>query len=912
MTAAAAQLDVSIATDELPSGISFILLQHYTDLKLHFQCGLSYSIEGLRIDSGTPELLFLTSLSDKAMVKRFHKDFESCASDPAEALRAIDSHISDDYYYARFSPLAPSLYRKFVHDRPYIGGSEGLTMLANQLPPVLHRDRVELLEILRAAASLCEAVSLLHNRQILHNNINPHISYWLHDSVVLRGRCLTNILSDQGREVLEEEAWGQNLLPYLSPESSGRISLQPDFRSDVYSVGCTIYELLVGRPPLIAGDMLSFIHRHLTITPEPIHKLSPELPEELSYILAKCMEKSPDSRYQSIAGLKYDLEDFCMKMSEDTLKTFRIGTLDDLMRFKVTQSLCGRDRELAVLKHAWERVTETSNTAVVVLSGPSGIGKSQLIDELVQNSNAALFASAKYQQHRQGLPYKVLFEALQNLVRQVLSNNQREVRKWRLKLLERADLVSVIAENVPEIRLLLGDTEVEELAAAVPHEVKRRIHAAFVYTLRILAKDRSLIFVQDDIQWAGHGEIELIAEIATNVPNLMLLLAQRYMSSSDQTSFAVDTLRAIEVAVTEIELGNLSEDDVCEIVERTLNEEKSSNLAILARFVHAKTDGNPFFVTQMLQHLYRSGKIYFHIPNRRWRFDLKGIASDSLSPDIIEMIISQMKNLAQPMQTMLVSAAALGQERFSSEVLSCVLGQSLEDTRTQMRLAVDHNIFKIATDHDGIIVSSSTNSPELFAFLHDRTQEAAYALASPDNQAEVHHNIACNMLDRGPNLSELHESEIFVLANQLNRCMGIQSPTEREHALECNILAGRAALNVGDTSSALYYLQVAEHISEKHQNDLDTRLRIRFASIDARFASNAYQQVLELVKITRPHCETPKNITRLCLSELQAYTALGQLERAIEVGFAGLNSLQMPVPATDTVAEAFTVSPQHL
>lgn len=797
----------------LPIDVQSLLLQDYAGLSVQFQCGSWFSIEGLRIDSQATELIEITSLNNLEMVTRVRKDFESCAGDPTNPLRAIDSHISGNHYFARFSASGQSLYRKFVHSRPYIGGEEGLDMLKQDLVPLIHRDRAGLLEVLQAGISLCQAVQKLHDRHILHNNINPHVCYWIH-GVVLRGRCLTNTLFNNNAEPIEDEgaSCGQNLLPYLSPEASGRVDQKPDFRSDIYSVGCTLYELLIGRPPLTATDMLTYIHRHLTMRPEQIHKLSPVLPSEISAVLSKCLEKSADLRYQSIAGLKFDLEALHAMVQDNTLDQFKLGSLDDLLRFEVSKELCGRDKEVAMLQQTWQQVTQSTNSAVVIISGPSGIGKSQLIRTLLEKSDQALFAGSKYHQYRRGLPFQVLFEAMQHLVRQILSQNQRDIRSWRNKLLKRPELVFLIAENVPEIKSLLGELDPKQTAKTVPHEARRRLHAAFVFVLTIFAQNRGLIIFQDDIQWAGPGEMELIAEIALEVPHMLLILARRPTDVDDHISSAIGPIKAANNPVIEMELGNLTEQDVCTLIERTLHKQKSTEMTMLARFIHDRTGGNPFFTSQMLETLHRNNKIYYDIPARRWRFDIKAMSSDSLSLNIIEMITRQMKSLAQPVQSMLITAAALGQESFSSDLLCRALGQTLEETRSQMHLAMDHNILRPSLDLSSLSDLSQKPGQELFGFLHDRTQEAAYALASPQMQAQVHHKIACNIRDQFVSLEDCDEGQMFVLANQFNLCMDILSVQERVVSLDCNLIAGRAALEAGDASSALYYFRVAEYV----------------------------------------------------------------------------------------------------
>lgn len=735
-----------LAKTILPSDVQSLLSQDYSELNVQFQCGSSFSVEGLRSDTGDLEFIEVTSLNNIAMGRRLRKDFEHCASDPSNALKAIDSHVSGNHYFARFLASGQSLYRKFVHSRPYIGGEEGLDMLNHDLSPILHRDKAQLLQILLAGISICEAVLKLHEENTLHNSINPHICYWLH-GVVLRGRCLTNTLSDDNAERTEDDttSYVQNILPYLSPEATGRVDQKPDFRSDIYSIGCTIFELLVGRPPFIASDMLTYLHRHLTSKPVAVSELSTSIPQPVSDVLAKCLEKSSALRYQTVVGLKYDLEALHAMLQSDNLGDFKIGSLDEQLRFEIAKSLCGRDAELGLLRRTWKQVTASTISAIIVISGPSGIGKSQLIGKLLEESDQAPFAGSRYQQYGRGLPFQALVEAMQNLVRQVLSHSRSDFRYLRQQLLQQPSLVSVLADKVPEIKSFNGDISLdhEKNLEATPQEVRSRLHSAFVFVLQKFAQKRGLILFQDDSQWAGSDDMDVINDIALQVPNLLLILARRPADVEDHISPALHKLRARAVLIIEITLGNLTVEDIQLMVEKSLHRVSSSDLRILARFVHDRTNGNPFLSMKMLEALHRNRKIYFDLEERQWRFDIRAVSTESLSLGLIDMITRQMRSLSYSVQTMLMTAAALGQESFNLNLLSQALDETLEETRAQIQIALDHNILRSTDDGTS---EQSTSTPQEFSFLHERTQEAAYALASASEQAKIHHKIAHNIL----------------------------------------------------------------------------------------------------------------------------------------------------------------------
>src|SRR5262249_22403037 len=95
---------------------------------------------------------------------------------------------------------------------------------------------------------------------------------------------------------------------YMSPEQSRGKSL--DSRSDIYSVGCVMYEALTGRAPLVGENVLDTMQKQINETPESLDTARPDLyiPDQLTTILFRTLEKDPENRYQSMTDLKRDLE----------------------------------------------------------------------------------------------------------------------------------------------------------------------------------------------------------------------------------------------------------------------------------------------------------------------------------------------------------------------------------------------------------------------------------------------------------------------------------------------------------------------------------------------------------------------------------------------------------------------------
>lgn len=806
---------VEPAIKSLPVDVQSMLVQDYSDLRIILQLTPSFVLEGKRRDSGEDERIEATELTNVQLVKRMRRDFDICASDSSSVVRAVDSFISGNHTYFRYCNHGPSLYQTFVHQRPYIGGEEGLDMLNSHLPPIIHRDTKEIIDILQAAVGICTEVEKLHNKQIVHSGINPHTTFITNKIISLRSafsKVQQTIDEDEGEE-FENTSKAQNMVMYLSPEATGRTNRCTDFRSDIYSIGCTIHELLVGRPPFVAPDTLSLIHRHLTLKPKNINTISNMIPIQLGDVLLKCLEKAPDARYSSIAGLKHDLHAICDLISENqSLESFELGSLDDLLRFNVPKMLCGREHEYELLRGTLRQISSTDHSAIVSITGVPGVGKSQLVAELVIDS-PHFIAASKCLQYRRNTTYSAITNAVQTLVRQILTHNQRDIRNWREKLLADQDKIDILFHTIPELLILLGEQpRPQQLADTAPHETRRKIHVAFIHLLRVFSRRRGLIFCQDDAQWANQAELDLVVDLVTHVPSLLMILARRPVDADDIVHFALNTARARNVEVVEIELDNLREVDVKTLITKSVQDQTSPELDSLSHFVYGKTLGNPFLVSQFLQTLHRTNKIYLDTVQLRWRFNIKAFKDEDLTNDIIDVISLDMRQMPKATRSLVATAAALGLESFTVGQLAKALSQSEAETSAQLQVAVDRNIFRVLDNVDIIVHPIDGRHEERYSFLHDKTQESAYELLSTDEQSRAHYTIATKLLNQ---TDTAEPGAVFLLANQFNRCLKLLNLEESKTALNCNLDAGHRSLKSGDPVSAQYYFEVAEYVHDQ-------------------------------------------------------------------------------------------------
>jgi len=247
-------------------------------------------------------------------------------------------------------------------------GGEPLDWLIDQ-----HKEHpIDLTRFLRTAIGLAAALSQAHRQGLIHKDIKPeNVLVDNAGHVWLAGFGVASRLPRERQAPTTPEIIA-GTLAYMSPEQTGRMNRSMDSRSDLYSLGVTLYQTLTGVLPFTAADPLEWVHCHIARQPAALS--GPRgVPEPLSPIIMKLLAKNAEERYQTAAGLEADLRRCPTEwQSHGRVDSFPLGTDDSPDRLLIPEKLYGREREVDTLLAAFDRVVVQGAAELVLVSLPTG------------------------------------------------------------------------------------------------------------------------------------------------------------------------------------------------------------------------------------------------------------------------------------------------------------------------------------------------------------------------------------------------------------------------------------------------------------------------------------------------------------------------------------------------------------
>ncbi|HTB66623.1 MAG TPA: AAA family ATPase [Steroidobacteraceae bacterium] len=739
---------------------------------------------------------------------------------------------------------------------------------------------MQLRQFFRLAIGLAAALGRVHKQGLIHKDIKPASA--LVDAatgrVWLTGFGIASLLPRE-RQAPEPPAILAGTLAYMAPEQTGRMNRSIDSRSDLYSLGITLYQMLTGVLPFTASDPMEWVHCHIARHPVLPSQRLKGVPAPVSDIILRLLAKTAEERYQTAAGVEADLKR-CLAEWEaaQSIPAFTLGAYDKSDRLLMPEKLYGRDQESKALLAAFEQVVSSGTPVLVLVSGYSGIGKSSVVHELHKAIvlPRGIFISGKFDQYKRDIPYAPLAQAFKALVRQILSAGEAEVEGWRGAIRKAVGPNGQLIVNlIPELEIVIGkQPPVAELSAT---DAESRFHLVFRSFLGVFArKEHPLAIFLDDLQWLDAATLKLIEHLITHpdVRHLLMIGAFRdsEVSASQPLMQTLAAIRGTDAAVHDIVLAPLSLDDVTHFVADTLHCEPA-RASPLARLVYDKTLGNPFFAIQFLTALAEEGLLRFTADEGSggadWIWDLPRIRAKGYTDNVVDLMVAKLQRLPEATQERLKQLACLGNV---AEIGTLVLVHGLPEQEI-------HAAFWDAV-RTGLILRQDGS----YAFLHDRVQEAAYSLIPPDDRPAIHLRIG--RLFAGRTAKEKIKDSIFDIVNQLNRgAQLITDPQEREQVAELNLIAGERAKTSTAYAAALTYFAAGQALlsEDAWERRYPIIFALEFHRAECEVLSGHLPAAENRLATLAARAATLIDSAAVACVRLELYTTLDRSDRGVEL-----------------------------
>ncbi|MCK5189741.1 MAG: AAA family ATPase, partial [Methylococcales bacterium] len=340
---------------------------------------------------------------------------------------------------------------------------------------LLHK-AIPLSGFLPIAIRLAEALSVVHDAEIIHCALNPSniLINPQQKNILLIGFSHAFIKQQTNPAGVSDLSVGnQN---YWAPEQSGRMNRAVDHRTDIYSLRIVFYQMLSGKCPFDSKDTIGLMHKHIAKTAPLLSSLELEIPFVVSRIIDKMIAKNPEDRYQSLLSLIADLK-ICQQSlnTEKGIYDFELGKISNSEQLFISRKLYGRESEINQLLFAFDKAC-VGPSVLALLKGQSGVGKSSIVEAArLQHKNMNGYClTAKFDQFKRNAPFEMLHSALRVLVRTLLSKNEQTVLNWGQRILNAlSGNGQLLIDIIPEVEILIGpQTDVQELP---PAEAKIRL-----------------------------------------------------------------------------------------------------------------------------------------------------------------------------------------------------------------------------------------------------------------------------------------------------------------------------------------------------------------------------------------------------------------------------------------------------
>ena len=770
------------------------------------------------------------------------------------------------------------------------------------LQEIKQNKEISLKEFLALGIRIAGTLSEIHKQNIIHKDINPTNIVWNRTENIVKiiDFSISTQLSHEITEIINPNQL-EGILNYISPEQTGRINRSIDYRTDLYSLGVTFYEILTNQLPFWGSDSMELVHSHIAKVPRPPHTINSSIPQVISNIVMKLLAKNSEERYQNALGLKYDLEK-CLEQLNTTneVKPFKIAQRDFSEKFRIPQKLYGREEESELLLNTFAKASGGLSELFLV-GGQPGIGKTALVNEILKPivEKNGYFIKGKFDQFKVNIPYSAISQAFNYLIKEILSEPEDILNQWKTNLLEAfGPNGQIIIDIIPEIEQVIGkQPRIQELN---PTEAQNRFLIIFRNFVKVIAQaNHPFVLFLDDLQWCDQSSLNLIKDLTTkSVPYFMLICAYRDNEVGEGHPFNI-TLGEIGKTHTyeKLLLQPLAENFVLQLISDTMHC-ALSGAELLSDIVYKKTNGNPFFINGLLKNLYKQKLLDFNHSTGHWNWELDKIKNTKTSDNVVEFMIERLQTLPADCLSVLKFASCVG-NRFDLKTISVIMQKNIVEISNILWGAVQEEV--IFTRGNKYRITHSEGGDKLnisYEFQHDRIQQAAYSLIEDNKKQETHLQIGRLSLI---NFTETEKEEHLIeIVNHINvgRAL-IKDSKEKEQLILLNLKAGNKAQSASAYTIALQLFDIGISLLPENpwKNNYELTFDLYKGFSQCAYLCGKYTEAEQFIEIILQNAQSKIEKINIISMRLRQYATVGKPNEAIEEGIKGLALLGVKLSA---------------
>ena len=709
---------------------------------------------------------------------------------------------------------------------------------------------------IEVATEVCRGLDFAHSRGIIHRDLKPGNVWLTQDGTAKIGDFGLAVALDRSR--LTTEGMMVGTVSYMPPEQAMGGEVTP--RSDLYSLGAMLYEMVTGRPPFLGDDSVAIIGQHINTPPVAPTWHNSQCSRPLEALIMRLLAKNPSERPESANDVLAALADIDLVTSveQPAAGVDEAHALDSL----AGGVFVGRQQEMGELKACLEDAL-SGRGRLVTLVGEPGIGKTRTAQELATYAGlrgAQVLWGRCYEE--QGMPpYWPWVQAIRSYVR------EREREQLRSEMgagaASIAEVVSDVKERLPDLQPL-PQTE-------SPEQARFRLFDSITAFLKAASQRQPLVMVLDDLHWADQPSLLLLQFVARELGNSRLLLMGTYrdveLSRQHPLAESLGELTR-ERLFQRVLLRGLTRQDVVRFIEVTAGVAPPSGLA---EAVHTHTEGNPLFVTEVVRLLVQEGELTQESGTRdSWTV--------RIPEGVREVIGRRLNRLSQRCNDTLTIASVIGRE-FTLDQL-----KPLIDDLTEDRLL---DVLEEALA--ARVIEELPQAVGRYQFTHALIQETLTEELTLTRRVRLHARIAKTLEQLYADNLEARAAELAHHFAEAEAVLGV------EKLVEYSVLAGGQALATFAYEEAAGHFQRA--LGSKEGQPMDAVMASIYAGLGRARAATARRHQIQDV-----------------LSDLgrafDYYVEAGDVARAVAVAECPLpNFMGRLEGATERVASALKLVP---